>query len=437
MKPLANLSEEEAVPAARQAARTLNVAIVGFGTVGSSVARILSERAPFGLRLTRILNRNVERKRVDWLGSSVLWTEDIDDALASDVDIVVEVIGGLDPAGDWIRRALKSGKSVVTANKQLIARQGPELVRLARENRQHIAFGASVAGGVPVISGLEEGLAADELVELSGILNGTSNYILTRIESAGISFAEALSEAQRLGFAEADPTDDIDGLDARAKLAILARTGLHVSASLETIPARTISTIEPVDFEYARLLDCTIRQLSRARKDTDRLFASVEPALVDRSSPLGKVVGGRNLVMSTGKYGGETVFAGHGAGGNPTAVAVVSDLIAIARSRQRNDARSDESEVPEFPVSGDFISRHYLRFTVRDQPGIIASLAAIFSKLGINIDSVFQKPGYPSSKLPFAITLESCPASLVDEAVRQIAALKFHVQPCLNLPILD
>ena len=155
--------------------KRLNVAIVGFGTVGSSVARILSERSPAGLRLTHICNRNVERKRVDWLPGTVRWTEDIDDVLSSNCDILVELIGGLEPAGDWIRRALKSGKSVVTANKQLIALHGAELLRLAAENGQHLAFGASVAGGIPVISGLQEGLAGDELVELCGILNGTCN----------------------------------------------------------------------------------------------------------------------------------------------------------------------------------------------------------------------------------------------------------------------
>ena len=303
---------------------------MGFGTVGSSVARILSERAGDDLRLTHIFNRQIARKRVGSLSPAIRWTEDINDVLSSDAHIVVELIGGLEPAGEWIRKALKSGKSVVTANKQLIARHGAELVRLAHDNGQHIAFGASVAGGVPVISGLQEGLAGDELVELCGILNGTCNYILTRIESAGVSFADALKEAQKLGFAEADPTDDVDGLDARAKLTILARTGLRVSVDLESISARTISVIEPVDFEYAKLLDCTIRQLSRARKTSKKLFATVGPALVHASSPLARVEGARNLVMSTGKFGGETVFAGHGAGGHPTAVAVVSDLIAIA-----------------------------------------------------------------------------------------------------------
>jgi homoserine dehydrogenase len=438
MKPVANLSDSETAPTSfSENGGSINVAIVGFGTVGSSVARILSERGGEDLRLTHIFNRQIARKRNAALSPSIRWTEDINDILSSDAHIVVELIGGLEPASEWIRKALKSGKSVVTANKQLIARHGAELVRLARENDQHIAFGASVAGGVPVISGLQEGLAGDELVELCGILNGTCNYILTRIESAGVSFADALKEAQQLGFAEADPTDDVDGLDARAKLTILARTGLRVSAELESVSARTISVIEPVDFEYAKLLDCTIRQLSRARKTSKTLFATVGPALVHASSPLARVEGARNLVMSTGKFGGETVFAGHGAGGHPTAVAVVSDLIAIARSRQVNGAVLGEGEAPNISVSADFTSRHYLRFTVQDEPGIIASLATIFSRLGINIDSVFQKPGYSKSKLPFVITLEPCPASLVEKALIQIASLKFHVQPCLNLPILD
>jgi len=258
----------------------------------------------------------------------------MNDVLGSDVDIVVELIGGLDPADNWIRKALRSGKSVVTANKQVIARHGAELVRLAHEHGQHLAFGASVAGGIPVISGLQDGLAGDELTKLCGILNGTCNYILSRIETAGVSFADALREAQKLGFAEADPTEDIDGLDARAKLTILARAGLRVSVNDSDIPERSISMMEPIDFEYAKMLDCTIRQISRAEKSNGQALAAVEPRLVHRSSPLASVEGGQNLVMSTGKFGGETVFAGHGAGGHPTAVAVVSDLISILRSRQ-------------------------------------------------------------------------------------------------------
>ena len=420
-----------------------NVALLGFGTVGSSVAKILCERSNTRLRLTHILNRNVERKKVDWLPSTVRWTENIDDVLSSDVEIVVELMGGLQPAEDWIRRALSAGKSVVTANKQLIARCGPELTALARQMKQQIQFGASVAGGVPVISGLHEGLAGDDLFQIRGILNGTCNYILSQIEANGIPFATALSEAQKLGFAEADPTEDIDGLDARAKLAILARVGLHCNVKLESIVARSIS---PIDFEYAQQLGCTIRQISWAELKNGQLFAAVQPALVELSSPLARVEGSQNLVVATGKYGGETVFGGHGAGGHPTAVAVVSDILAITSSKQATVAMTKTTADPTIAsaslaemtptVTANFTAKHYLRFLVKDRPGIIAALATILSECHINIDAVLQKPGCPKSHLPFLITLEECNASLVEKALHQINALNFLVQPCLHLPIL-
>ena len=417
-------------------AQNCNVALLGFGTVGSSVAKILCERSNTHLRLTHVLNRNVAWKKVDWLPPSVQWTENIDDVLSSGVDIVVEVMGGLQPTEDWIRRALQSGKSVVTANKQLIAHCGPELINLAQRMKQQIEFGASVAGGVPVISGLHQGLAGDELFKICGILNGTCNYILSQIETNGIPFATALREAQKLGFAEADPTEDIDGLDARAKLTILARVGLHCNVRPESIVARSIAAIDSVDFEYANQLGCTIRQISRAELRGDNLFAAVQPALVELASPLARVEGSQNLVVATGTYGGETVFGGHGAGGHPTAVAVVSDILAIARSRQTGTSLAGQPVEKTPTVTADFTTKHYLRFLVKDRPGIIASLATILSQCGINIDSVLQKPGCPKSHLPFLITLEECKASLVEQALQQINPLDFLVQPCLHLPIL-
>jgi len=411
------------------------VALLGFGTVGSSVARILVERHSSRLKLTCIYNRNVARKKVDWLPSEVVWTENIDDILASDADIVVEVMGGLQPTEDWVRRALASGKSVVTANKQLIAHCGPALIALAQQNRQQIEFGASVAGGVPVISGVHEGLAGDELFKICGILNGTCNYILSQIEANGVPFATALREAQKLGFAEADPTDDIDGLDARAKITILARVGLHCNVAASSIVAKTISPIDNIDFEYANQLGYTIRQISQTELKEGVLYASVGPALVELNSPLARVEGSQNLVMATGVYGGETVFGGHGAGGHPTAVAVVSDILAIARAKRSADGTAAPAENSP-PVSFDFTTKHYLRFVVRDRPGIIASLATILDRHRINIDSVLQKPGYPKSHLPFLITLEDYKTSLVEQALEQINALDFMVQPCLQMPIL-
>ena len=412
------------------------VALVGFGTVGSSVAKILVERTNTSLQLTHVCNRNVARKKVDWLPNDVVWTESIDDVLASDADIVVEVMGGLQPTEDWVRRALSAGKSVVTANKQLIAHCGPELIALAGKMRQQIEFGASVAGGVPIISGLHEGLAGDELFKICGILNGTCNYILSQIESNGVPFATALREAQKLGFAEADPTEDIEGLDARAKLTILARVGLYCSVAPTSIVARSISAIDSIDFEYANQLGCTIRQISLAELEGGQLLAAVQPALVQLSSPLARVEGSQNLVMATGRYGGETVFGGHGAGGHPTAVAVVSDILAIARAKQAGNVHAARPADKNPTVTADFTTKHYLRFMVKDRPGIIASLATILSEHDINIDAVVQKSGYPKSHLPFLITLEECKASLVEQALKQIDALDFMVQPCLHLPIL-
>jgi homoserine dehydrogenase len=308
--------------------------------------------------------------------------------------------------------------------------------------QQQIQFGASVAGGVPVISGLHEGLAGDELFKIRGILNGTCNYILSQIEGNGIPFATALSDAQKLGFAEADPTEDIDGLDARAKLAILARVGLHCDVKVDGIVARSISAIEAVDFEYAKQLGCTIRQISWAELKDGQLFAAVQPALVELSSPLARVEGSQNLVVATGKYGGETVFGGHGAGGHPTAVAVVSDILAIASFKQCATITAKPATLPApavetMPaVTADFTAKHYLRFLVKDRPGIIAALATILSECHINIDAVLQKPGCPKSHLPFLITLEECKTSLVEKALGKINALDFLVQPCLHLPIL-
>ena len=413
------------------------------------MAKILCGRSNRYLRLTHVLNRNVARKKVDWLPPSVQWTENIEDVLSSDVDVVVEVVGGLQPTEDWIRRSLSSGKSVVTANKQIIARSGPELITLASQQKVHILYGASVAGGVPVISGLQMGLAGDELFKICGILNGTCNYILSQMESNGVTFATALREAQKLGFAEADPTEDIDGLDARAKLTILARVGLHCNIRPDSIVAQSISAIEAIDFEYANQLGCTIRQISSAELRAElkepttevpvndgNLFATVQPALVKLSSPLARVEGSQNLVMATGTYGGETVFGGHGAGGHPTAVAIVSDILAIANSRRSGPNHAEQTASKTPTVSADFTAQHYLRFLVKDRPGIIATLATILSESKVNIDSVLQKTGYQKSRLPFLITLEECKASLVEEALQQINKLDFMVQPCLHLPIL-
>jgi len=414
------------------------VALLGYGTVGRSVAKILSRDPDAHFVLTHVLNRGVERKKDSGLPGKIQWTEDIRDVLSSNVDIVMELIGGLEPAGTWVREALRAGKSVVTANKQLISQQGAELLKLARECGRRLEFGASVAGGIPAIIGIQEGLAGDRLYKIAGILNGTCNYILTRMESTGATFQDALKEAQSLGYAEADPTADVGGFDARAKLVILAQAGLRVNVRDEQILARPISTIEAVDFLYARELNCTIRQLSLAQKDTTKglnLYAAVQPALIPLTSLIAHVQGSQNLVMATGEYAGRMVFSGYGAGGDPTAVAVVSDLYAIARAA--NAPSENLPIVPETPdrVSSDFTVPHYLRFVVRDRPGILAEIATVLSKYQIGIDAVLQKPGFPASSLSFVMTLEACDSAVLNRALAEIARLNFHVEPLLCLPI--
>src|SRR5664279_4658200 len=212
----------------------LKVAILGFGTVGASVAKILCELKPRGLELTHVFNRNVARKRVDWVSSDVQWTEDFNDVLASGADVVVELAGGLDPAGEWVRKALEAGKSVVTANKQLIAHHGVSLEKLASTRGGHLLYGAAVAGGIPVIPGLQHGLAGDRLTQLQGILNGTCNFILSKMEH-GAEFSTVLAEAQSLGYAEANPAEDVDGYDARAKLVILMRLAMRADVHPEEV----------------------------------------------------------------------------------------------------------------------------------------------------------------------------------------------------------
>jgi homoserine dehydrogenase len=412
------------------------VALLGFGTVGSSVARLLAELKLPGIELTHIFNRNVARKRASeaakYVPASVVWTENFDDILRSRADIVVELMGGLKPAEDWLKKCFGAGKSVVTANKQLIAYRGTSLFRIAAVNNVQLVHGAAVAGGVPVIPGMLQGLSGDRITRISGIVNGTCNYILSRMES-GASYAAVLADAQALGYAEADPSADVDGLDARAKLCILSRIAMRSELDPDTVSTQTISTVEAVDFAYAKELNCTIRQVSRAQLDEKSrlVHARVAPMLVPLTSPIAWSHGTQNMVVTTGRFGGDVVFSGHGAGGEPTAVAVVSDVLAVAQ-------RSTAVELPvrRRQVTGEFVAPYYLRFVVDDRPGIVASIATALAKVSVNIDSLIQHPGHPKNRLPFVITTEPCLTSIIEQAVAAIAKLDCMLEAPLCLQIL-
>ena len=413
------------------ARKPLRIAVFGFGTVGSSVARILVDSKPEGLKLTHVFNRNVARKKADWVPADVVWSEDADAVLASDVDVVVELAGGLDPAGTWVRKALDAGKSVVTANKKLIAYQGVELERLAAARGGHLKYGAAVAGGIPVIPGLEQGLAGDRITRMEGILNGTCNFILSKME-AGAEYATVLAAAQAKGYAEADPTEDVGGYDARAKLAILMRLALRVVVDPDEIVPQPITAVTAVDFSYAKDLGCTIRQVARAEERGGTVAATVGPMLVDAHSPLAWSRGTENMVILSGKYGGDVVFSGHGAGGHPTAVAVVSDLMALAHGSRR-------VEIPSVPakIDAEFEVPHYIRFLVMDRPGIVAEITGALAKEKINIRAIVQKAGYPAHALPFVVTVEPCKSSALQRAMEAINMMDCMLVRPLNLQMLE
>jgi homoserine dehydrogenase len=426
-----SVPSEDASVVATNGRPPLRIALFGLGTVGSSVARILLQSAPEELQLTHIFNRNVARKKVDWIPPSVVWSEDWEAVLATDVDVIVELVGGLDPAGTWVRRALEAGKSVVTANKKLIAYHGVELERLAASKGGHLKYGAAVAGGIPVIPGLEQGLAGDRIKRMEGILNGTCNFILSRME-AGAEYAAVLAEAQASGYAEADPTEDVGGFDARSKLAILMRLALRVVVDPEEIQPQPITSVSAVDFSYAKDLNCTIRQVARAEERDGAVAATVGPMLVDSNSPLAWSRGTENMVVLTGQYGGDVVFSGHGAGGHPTAVAVVSDLLALAHGSRR-------VAIPSVParIGAEFEVPHYIRFLVADRPGIVAEITGALARERINIRAIVQKAGYPAEALPFVVTVEPCKSSALKRALGEINKMDCLLDAPLDLQMLE
>ena len=412
----------------------VKIALVGFGTVGSSVVKVLAQQKFPGIELTHIYNRDVARKRASekakCVPSSVVWTENFDDIVRSDAQIVVELVGGLNPAESWLRKAFAAGKSVVTANKQLIAYRGTALNKLAAQHGVQLMHGAAVAGGVPVIAGILQGLSGDQITRISGIVNGTCNYILSKMES-GASYAAVLKDAQALGYAEANPSADVDGFDARAKLCILSRVALHAEIDPDQVATQSISAVEAIDFAYAKELDCTIRQVSRAHLDGKLVHARVAPMLVPLTSPIAWSHGTQNMVVTSGRFGGDVVFSGHGAGGEPTAVAVVSDILAAAQ-------RSVAVELPvrRRQVTGEFLAPHYLRFVVDDRPGIVAGIATALAKVGANIDSLLQHPGHPKHRLPFVITTEPCLTSTIEKAVAAMGKMDAMLERPLCLQIL-
>lgn len=429
--------------------RAVRVGLVGLGNVGTGAMSILSGNAGqieaklgFPLLVHSVCSRSVAGKELpagmETVRRTANWHDVVNDP---EVDIVCELIGGTGVARQVIDAAIAAGKSVVTANKELMALHGADIWEKAIAAGINLAMEASVAGGIPIHTVLREGISGDRIQALFGILNGTSNYILTSIERHGTAFETVLAEAQRLGYAEADPSADIDGFDARSKLALLSALAFGERIAPSDIYTEGIRRLTPLDFQYAHQLGYTIRLLCAARQTPEGLLLSVRPALIPRDTILAGVQGAYNAIWVRGAYGADTFYYGRGAGPHPTGVAVVSDLMRVAREIRNGSpervspfahARLDAYQ--PIPIT---LQRRawYLRFRVHDRPGIIAALAGILAGKNVSLDAVLQLPSDTKENLPFVITLETTPEADLRDAVEQMAALDFLKEPPLALPM--
>jgi homoserine dehydrogenase len=427
----------------------VNIGIVGLGNVGLGTLDVLAEnheiiaqKLGFPLSVVAISSRGVAQRHVPPLFASAHRTADWRDVVNNpDVHIVAELVGGTGVAREIIEASIAQGKSVVTANKELMALAGSDLWDKAIAAGVNMAMEASVAGGIPIHNVLREGISADRITTLYGILNGTCNYILTAIEQHGSSFEHVLLEAQRAGYAEANPSADVDGFDARSKLAILAALAFGERIVPSDIFTEGIRRITPIDFEYAHQLHHTIRLICVARQTPNGVILSVRPSLIPQSTILASVRGAYNAVWVRGKFGADTFYYGRGAGAHPTGVAVASDLMRVAREiryggpeRVSPFAHARLGEYKPIPVTLHE-SAYFLRFRVEDRPGIIAQLAAALAAENVSIDAVLQLPHSNWRDLPFVITVQPTTEASIRAAVARMAELNFLVEPPLALPM--
>jgi homoserine dehydrogenase len=427
----------------------VQIGIIGLGNVGSGTLDILAENARdialklgFPLEVRALCSRGIASKSIPPAFApahrTANWREVVE---RPDIDIVAELVGGTGVAREIVEAAFARRKSVVTANKELMALAGADLWDRAIASGLNLAMEASVAGGIPIHAVLREGISGDRIQTLYGILNGTCNYILTEIESRGASFAEVLTEAQKAGYAEADPSADVDGFDARSKLAILAALAFGERIVPADIYTEGIRRVTPVDFEYAHQLHHTIRLVCAARQTPDGLLLSVRPSLIPQSAILASVRGAYNAVWVRGKFGADTFYYGRGAGPHPTGVAVVSDLMRVAREIRSGSpervspfAHARLGEYRPIPVTLHR-SAYYLRFRVQDRPGIIAQLAAALAAENISIDAVLQLPNANWRDLPFVITVEPATEASIRAAIARMSELNFFIEPPLAMPM--
>ena len=381
--------------------KEIKAALLGAGTVGGGVYKLVERRAAemqakvgADLKITKVMVKNLQKKR-EGIPSEVL-TDDWEGIIHDpEISIVIELMGGVEPARTYILQALEAGKNVVTANKDLLAEHGQELMEAAERNHRDLCFEAAVGGGIPIIRPLKECLAGNEITEVMGIVNGTTNYILTKMTQEGWDFDDALKEAQRLGFAEADPTADVEGLDAGRKMAILASIAFHSRVTFKDVDVKGITKITAKDIQYAKEFGYTLKLLGVARNEEGKMEVGVSPMMIPSTHPLANVNDSFNAVFVHGDAVDDAMFQGRGAGEFPTASAVVGDLISVARDMQYDCCGrigcSCYKNLPMKPA-GEARHKYFLRLIVEDRTGILAGVAGVLGNNGVSINQVIQKP---------------------------------------------
>lgn len=428
----------------------IKLGLGGFGTVGSGLARIIemngehiAKRLGKRLEITTVLVRDLNKKRAFALGPDVNFTDDPTALINDDVDIVVELMGGLDTAKKLMLDAFAAGKHVVTANKHLLAEHGLELFEAAADNNVALMFEASCAGGIPIVQTLKESLAGDEIDKMLGIMNGTANYILSEMTTKGMDFDTALADAQDLGYAEADPTFDIEGFDTAHKLCVLIRMAYGVDYPLSEIPIQGITSVTPMDIEFAREFGYRIKLLAHVMQVDGKLEAGVHPALVPYTYLLARVGGNYNAARIEGNAVGPIMLHGQGAGDMPTGSAVLADIMNIARGMTCTARVPDNTGFGNKPIPrADILppeeseSKYYFRFTVADRTGVMATITQSMANHGVSIAQAVQKGEAGAEGVPLVIISHETPAKAVKAVNDEIDAMDFTVEPCITFRIL-
>ncbi len=416
----------------------IGVGVIGMGTVGAGVVQILQENADeiarrlgFGLRLVKVADKDLDSDRGIQVDRSLMTTDAREVIGHPEVQVVVELIGGYEPAKTFLLEAIRAGKSVVTANKALLAVHGDEIFGEARARGVDVGFEASVGGGIPILRAVREGLASDRIERVYGILNGTTNYILTEMKEKGESFDRVLREAQRLGYAEADPTFDVDGVDAAHKITILASMAFGCRVPFDQAYTEGIRDLTPQDIEYAADFGYDVKLLGIAKRDGGRVEVRVHPTMIPSDHLLADVRGVYNAVFVEAEFLGPTLYYGQGAGRRATASAVVADVVDIAR----NLAKGGSCRVPAraFPEEAlepatlkpieDVVCQYYLRFTALDRPGVLSKIAGVLGAYGISIESVVQKGRDAGQAVPLVIMTHEAREADVRHALGEIDSL--------------